>query len=774
MNLKISNSNTNSFKSRKMGQNEKAAKFHPQNNQPSFTGLQSSAQKTAGKILKSAVSVDGFSSKMKILNDFSADEFGQIFDKLRKSDDKLGYASRIVFNEANDSAVILEDSIPTKLAKSAMYPIKDMWLDIASWALRGAKKVPVFSESAQKMLDSNVLSNRAKAIQLEDSFNIFSSAMSDISKKGANGVVNQDENAQKIFENLLKSQSKIKGNYKTADERTLNRIGTGLVSASIAGVDFYNISMLQNDNEELAKKAQKKRFSQESSRIFMNAGMSYLSLSALSKYTNKSLPLAAATIVGTTVVSETLSRILSKMPLHPISSAQAEKIAKGQQKAKEEEAIKDTSATQMQENKTEHTNAATVSTLNPNSPLTQASGAFSAFKVMNGEISKVQNQTLDKNVQFKGSDDEDDNKEQVQKDEPLMSPKNILKATGVVLAANAVALLARKSLPPVKGFMDATQSLIKKTYSKLTQKDVVVKAEDFNKMLDDIESFGLKKYATSFKEAFNAIVPEGITDGMVTIGKEDRKIAAPLFKALTHPFKFVWSVVSKPAKYVISKTEKTDSVKQIVEAEDLTGLKRTFDNLMIDAKKKNLSEDEIAQKFKEKIVSSLNSTGKSNYSNTKLAAISRPMVTLVASYFFVNDYRNEVLIASAGKDTEQAEVVTNERIMHKVSNFILNTMFMTMFNSAFNRVYNGSLVGATSVAMATEFTNERAIRASIGVPTKKMSKQEIQEHDKKNLERDDFLGDYYRFMSRLTGKKSLSQKAESQKPKEVKKEEEKD
>ena len=74
-----------------------------------------------------------------------------------------------------------------------------------------------------------------------------------------------------------------------------------------------------------------------------------------------------------------------------------------------------------------------------------------------------------------------------------------------------------------------------------------------------------------------------------------------------------------------------------------------------------------------------------------------------------------------------------------------------------------------AVAAATEFTNENLIRKSIGVPTKKMSREEIIEHDRQNLERDDFWGKYFRFMSKLTGKKTISQKVQDQEKKKAQK-----
>ena len=124
-----------------------------------------------------------------------------------------------------------------------------------------------------------------------------------------------------------------------------------------------------------------------------------------------------------------------------------------------------------------------------------------------------------------------------------------------------------------------------------------------------------------------------------------------------------------------------------------------------------------------------------------------------------------MLITSHGEDVEGANAVAKERVMHKVSNFFFNSLLMNLFNTVFEKTYHGSLLGAGLVAAATEFTNENLIRKSIGVPTRKMTRAQIEEHDRQNLERDDFWGKYFRFMSKLTGKKTISQKAKDEQKK---------
>ena len=55
----------------------------------------------------------------------------------------------------------------------------------------------------------------------------------------------------------------------------------------------------------------------------MSAGMTFLTLGALSKYANSNKYVALFTIAGTTLISEILSRIMSGMPLRPLKPEEA-------------------------------------------------------------------------------------------------------------------------------------------------------------------------------------------------------------------------------------------------------------------------------------------------------------------------------------------------------------------------------------------------------------------------------------------------------------------
>ena len=152
-----------------------------------------------------------------------------------------------------------------------------------------------------------------------------------------------------------------------------------------------------------------------------------------------------------------------------------------------------------------------------------------------------------------------------------------------------------------------------------------------------------------------------------------------------------------------------------------------------------------------------------------LANISRTMVTAIGTYFFVNDYRNEVLIESGGKDIEGAKEIRNEKLIHKVSNFIINGTLMNIFNTTFKTWLNKNLLLATLIASATELTNEFLVRKSICQPVlPKKSKQDIIDFENEQLSKKGFFGFWSRTYKKITGKKTINEKLAEKEAKKAK------
>ncbi len=736
------------------------------------------------KLTKSTSVFSNANQKEKLINDLFGGELVKIQDELFEIWGKKGYEARIK-KTANDVITLTDDGILPKFFKSALYPVKDLWLDITNWALGGlskVKKIKPVSNFAKKGLELGPLKKRANTKKAEELFCIIQGAYADISKGEApvqrkaikkvtqklTGALPQAEvgkknGAETILQNMLHATGSVKGNYKTADERTINRICTGLVSASMAGIDFYNISRMQNDDDALAKKSQKKRFKQESSRILMSAAMTFLTLGALSKYANANKYIALATITGTTLVSEVLSRIFGGMPLRPLSPDEARIYAQNQHGKKK--AKKSDKADKVVEQPKVINSKDTPE-------------IFTKFLTGSQNVSQSANNSVaakPQEMKFKGADKE----KTKEKEADILNLSNFLKLLGGLFGAGMVVCIARCRSKRFDEMLKRVRRGMDDAYDMITKKDYLVPLDRLNSIVNKIDKdYNMHQYAQKYREAINSddykrvIKKIGGKDvEYIKLGSVDKKVIAPLVKAITYPFGFVWGVIRFPVKTVRTIFQKEGAKGSSgVKKEDLIGFYKTFDKAVKKAESGKMTDNELQNYIKRKIIMSVeDKTGKSTYKNSSLAAISRPFVTLIASYFFVNDYRNEVLIASQGKDVEGANAVAKERIMHKVSNFFFNSMFMNLFNSVFETAYHGSLIGAGAVAAATEFTNENTIRKSIGVPTRKMTKAQIEEHDRQNLTRDDFWGKYFRFMSKLTGKKTISQKAQDEAKKKAQK-----
>lgn len=764
MNLTLQKVNTGKvYKDRGLSK-ETAVSSAPQN--ASIIPISFTGSGLFSKLTKDTTSFSNYNAHKIKLDEIFGDEFSKMEDELLEIYRNLNMKSRIVLDETG-KVTFVDDGVLTKLLKSALYPFKDLWLDLSSWMLRNlakAKSVPPVSNIAQNALNSPLLKKRADVKKAEELFCILQGSMNDIAKEEkifskikSNGhlAAAANENLQKladhpenVLNNIIHAASSVKGNYKTADERTLNRIFTGLVSSTMAGIDFYNISRMQNDNDALAKKSQRKRFKQESSRILLSAGMTFLSLGALSKYANSNKYFALMTISGTALVSEVLSRIFNHMPLRPLSPDEARDYSyhKAAKKHKNDN----------------------INEKAPNSQylLNSLPSVFSQFDTSASESGK--------NTGFKGIGES--GKKNGEKTSNILSFKNVLGAFAILLAAGLGVSFARSKSKTIDGFLNSLKQGLDDAYDMITKKDFEVEYEKYSKMLDKIDNgYKMHGFAQKFRDALSDTEKytritknvNGKDVEFVKVGRVDKKVVSPLFRAITYPFSFMWSAVSFPARFVRS-AFLHESPKDIskVTSDDLTSLYKIFDNASKKVESGKMTNAELEEFIKRKIIMGAeNKTGKSTYKNSSLAAISRPFVTLIASYFFVNDYRNEVLITSHGEDVEGANAVAKERVMHKVSNFFFNSLLMNLFNTVFEKAYHGSLLGAGLVAAATEFTNENLIRKSIGVPTRKMTRDEIIEHDRQNLERDDFWGKYFRFMSMLTGKKTISQKAQDEEKK---------
>ena len=196
-----------------------------------------------------------------------------------------------------------------------------------------------------------------------------------------------------------------------------------------------------------------------------------------------------------------------------------------------------------------------------------------------------------------------------------------------------------------------------------------------------------------------------------------------------------------------------DAIKEKKNDEEIKKLREITDK----AKK------ELTEYVNTSVEKSFNSVTQSSNKNTDLALMTKLASSTVTSAFLVADNYNMVMIKSKGKNKEEAKEKANERIIQRGSGLFSQAMFINWFNQTFKSTYNSSLLGMAKVAVPNTLTTEYFMRASIGMPIRRKTLNEINEMDRENENRKGFAGKYFEFMRLLTGKKPLKDRLPKEK-----------
>lgn len=620
-------------------------------------------------------------------------------------------------------------------------------------------------------LDKRILENEAR-----DAFyrltGVFEKANEGVSNNYSlhqkNAVINKIKtNIEELASGSIGQASKKVGKYNTNTERAWNRLGTGFVSATFAATDFYNISMLQNNDPEKANQSGRKRFRQDMRRQCLTAGITYVVLGALQSSVNSSIMFAALSLGGVTLISEVLSRKIGGIPLKPLNPEEAKKVAEKQEQKY-----------RAKENKNEE--AENKETKAP-VKISADNGTQDDKSVFNVFTEKLNNNTISNQTAFtSGKINNETENTQTNKNKKSSITSKIIKGfLAIVGLSLGIGYLRTKNIFKSDDIIKSISKKYGNIKERLSSKRLIMSQDDVDGFLDYLKNNNFNKQYKVLDDNLKSLRAGGKLSGQSSVVKKyvPKKELNP--NGFYYDLGYVESRGKKAAITVL--TYPIDTISKFM------GNINTLVRTMLGAKPQKITEQQSigprkAAEFVEKYATEYRealikgdeynfrkglentftrhfSEANSKHNNTTLAMISRIFVTFITGYFFVNDYRNEVLIESKGKDVERANATAKERVGHKLSNFFLNAMFMQLFNSTFEKIYLGSIGGATAVAMATEFTNETAVRASICTPTSKMTREELIEYENERLNDDGIKGKYYKTFMKLTGKKPLSEKA---------------
>ena len=641
----------------------------------------------------------------------------------------LGIADKILSNVPSDAITKINKIIPNaikiegntvkfketglvqKLLVSAVYPITQMPLDILNFALKSARKIPGLGNS--KVLDniynSSFLSKNREKILLNEQIVSLQNIFEGASKLN----FSKSENKEAFIKQVHAMFDPRKGNYSTAHERSLNRIVSGIIPAYFLANDAYNLSRCCDDNKDAAEKESKIRFKQELARVGSTAYIQLVLLNALSNIINSSMYGAVLSSTGITIFTELFSRKFSGKPVTFLNK----KSAKFQYEKEYNEFSK------KQED---------------------AGNPYTYYKMPVA----FKNQTVF--ASFRGND-ANVQKSEDNKNKPPVTLSGILKYSAYSTVAGFALLALRKNSKGVDDLFNNAFRPFKNFYKKLAFKDLSVSKESLTALANRFERAGYSDIASAYKK-----IIDNTAGNEIDFGKQNTK-QKPFVDFIIGPFKFVWKTLTLPynlSKIVLAvpiKTlrtpPKTSNQNQILG----DGIQQILDRT------KELNDEQFKKFIDEKVLSSFYS-GKSNYSNADLAILTKLFCSGATSYFLIADNYNMVMTKSKGEDKKGAVLKAKERTAQRISSIFYSTLFIDLFNNTFRKAYHASLLGMSAVTAMCVTMGEVFTRLSIGMPIREKTKAQIMDIENKNNSRDGLTGEYFRFMSRLTGKKVLSER----------------
>jgi len=779
---------------------DKTAKRKNTEYSPNYYGQKNSFN---GKLMEVADNSVKFYNINKVINaiDGVIGQEGYLSDKLNKAG----------LTVSNDILSLKKHTLFGDILSTIKYPFVDMPFDILN-ALSKTLKKTKFSSLSKTISNFAPIKKGIERVEAKKNYELVENILEKFCEKDTTDI----DKLGKIFsKNVTQKITQTAKNYASRDERTLNRFVTGSVGAILSGVDMYNISMLEKNDKTSALKAQKDRREQEMTRIALSSGLTFLSLGALSRYTKNSVFLNAGVIAGSALIAEIYSRVKKHRPLTWLTPEQAKKYAQKNKKAKKTE--DSVEAVMKRISKKDKNNLykdfaynkaveaqKTLEADNKNKKKSHiirniglgfifASTFYAASRFLKGDYFKLMMQKpiyennkekIDKYVSGAIDDLGDDILKSISKTEEKLTFKDYIYNKAGQKGKDRIDFIEKYSEKPAKIF-----NTIRKAVDKIFNDKKLINAEELNRELDAIAKREDAKDLIPLIEEYKKhilIAAKGEKNFECSI---KRTIPNAVYSGVTKLFKTFYTLLSAPAlavdKYFFGKTEKafkeldkmrgfSDSSRFIKdynkEASELYSLfndknksfiqkvSQRIDNLF---KKQKSGVD----KYQKAIQTIRNCTRnfEAGSETSDLANWSRAMVTLISSYFYVNDFRNTVLIESEGKDTQRAQEVANDSIGFKICNFLFNGTIMNLGNSLFKNLLNRSLIGATAIAAGEEITNEFLIRKTISRPMRKMdSKDSLIEYDKKRMDRKGPFGAWTRFFKKVTGQKSLVEKYEAQ------------
>lgn len=620
------------------------------------------------------------------------DYFKKAFDQAAKTP-----GSGVKVN--GNSITFTDKPFMKKLGEVLIYPVTNLPLNSVNSLLTTLQKVPGAKDWSfvKGLYNSDLLTKQR--IKMENISNVASIK---------HYFEKLDKESHKIFNKGHVRFNADKGDFDSAKERTTSRVVTGMPGALIfLDNDAQNVVIAATGDKDLAKKEGERRRRQELIRIGITAGATFAVAKLFSKLNNKSAVASALLVMGVTIVSEVLGRIIAGNPILPLNKETAIKYAKKRGITKKNNSINEPKP-------------------DPNS----------------------NSQSLD-------NSEEKNQKSTQQIKTDKITIANILKVLGImVLAGYGV-----KKVTEIKE-INKVLTDFNKNYKKFIEKDFIISREEFNRITQKLRDNGFDKIA----DKYNEIIKDQ-KGAALNLGKIDNKIAKFFIKdLLSFPVKFTWNILMMPYKGVdktiqfVKKIGKKTIEKELnpeeIKKVEMESLKNSIRWLQ-----KNDNAPDYQKKVNKKILDAFDNETKSGFSNAKGAGLTKILANIAAGGCLLVDTQAWVMINTFGEDKELAIQKTKERAAQRSFKMLFGGFLITLYTNAFARLYNSSLFGAQLVNLCQVFTSEISERVSVGMPLHAATREEIIESERKNLSATGLKGKYFRAMAQITGKKPLTEEA---------------
>ncbi len=661
-----------------------------------------------------------------------------------------------------DRIIINKKTIPHLAWDGIIYPFKILPGDLLNGTVELLGKIPGLKNWSENILKRPLFKNIRQRSKIDAKVNSLTGLLTyrdmkiDSAKeafaKNAGKKVNELTKAEinkiiedvdanmdsSVFQSALKMFDPKSGNYDTKHERALNRLVSGLPPAIFLANDAYNLSRMMDDDPKAAEHERKVRFKQEVSRILTSGYLTLITMGAFQKFINKSKAGIVLTTGITVLITEMFSRLSNGKYITRLTPEQAREI-----------------------NEKNHAAEASIT------PLT--------FK-----------SEEEKNVSSTGNE-----QKQKEQQKPLLSFDTVMKASLAILGVG-YGIKGFKNIPAIKkaalkyfenmktnnaekfaklGIKDLDLDNAVKTfedkviykpftdlYKQLTSERYIVDEKKFDAVVQTLKENGFTKLAEKYDQVGKSALKTENGKTFIDLEKRDKKVK-PFVNFVIAPFKFMWNTITLPYWMI---DEKLMSVfrkaKPKKKMKDIEALANSFEKISKQAQAladKKISKEQFQDYIQVNLLKAFNVDSLSSVSNAELSNLAKTAASIATIWFLMTDNYNMVMLKSNGNDKQGADTKFKERFVQEGSRLFYQTLLIDLFNSTFRNQYNASLLGMSWVTLTDTTLGEILTRKSVGTPVKAHTRDELIAEETRQNNSTGFKKDYYKFMQRLTGKRSI-------------------